>query len=91
MRCREYAKQRGELSFNVRVKVHKMQHLGAMAEIMNPAWVSCYSEESSIGTSVRVWRQSMHGRYAETVQQRVLLKRLCGLWLRLEAHGDAQQ
>ena len=89
MRCRQWAKERGELAFNVTVKVHRMQHLAAMAEIMKPAWVSCYSEESSVGTTTRVWRQSMHGRYAKTVQHRVLLKRLCGLWLRLETLEDA--
>ena len=84
MRCREHCRVRRILSFNVTPKVHKLQHLPAMAEIMNPAWVSCYAEESLVGTTIRVWKQSMHGRYKKMVQRQVLLKRLCGLLLRLE-------
>ena len=84
MRCREHARLRGDLLFNVTGKVHKVQHLPAMANIMNPAWVACYAEESLVGTTARVWKQSMHGRYTRMVQHRVLIKRLCGLLIRLE-------
>jgi len=86
MQCREHCRRECALLFNVSGKIHKMQHLPAMAEIMNPAWVACYGEESLVGTTVRTWKQSMHGRYQKNVQHRVLLKRLCGLALRLEGH-----
>ena len=84
MWCREYALLRNVLLWRVTGKVHKMQHLPAMASIINPAWVSCYAEESSIETSMRVWKQCMHGKYRALVQRNVLLKRLCGLLLRVE-------
>ena len=86
MRCREFARLRNALLFNVTGKVHKTQHIPAMAAIINPAWVSCYAEESLIGTTMKVWKQSQKGRWKRLIQHRVLLKRLCGLVLRLEGN-----
>ena len=86
MRCREFARLRNALLFNVTGKVHKTQHIPAMAAIINPAWVSCYAEESLIGTTMKVWKQSQKGRWKRLIQKRVLLKRLCGLVLRLEGN-----
>ena len=84
MRCREHARIHEILLWRVTGKVHKMQHPPAMAQIMNPSHVACYLEESLVGTTVRVWKQSMYGRYEQMIQHRVLLKRLCGLMLRFE-------
>lgn len=84
MRCRENARKQGELSWRVTPKVHKMQHIPAMCALMNPRFVSCYSEESQIGTTLRVWKRSVSGRYKAAVQRNVLTKRLLGLFLRLE-------
>ena len=86
IRCREFARLRHALVFNVTGKVHKTQHLPAMAAIINPAWVSCYAEESLIGTTMRVWKQSQHGRWTMLIHHRLLMKRLCGLVLRLEGN-----
>ena len=70
--------------FPVRGKVHKMQHVPMMAEIINPALVQYYADESQIGTTVKIWKRSMRGRYSKFVQRNVLIKRLVGLFLRLE-------
>ena len=86
MRCREFARLRNALVFNVTGKVHKTQHLPAMAAIINPAWVSCYAEERLIGTTMKVLKQSQKGCWKRLIQHRVLMKRLCGLVLRLEGN-----
>ena len=38
----------------LQAKVHKTQQTPAMAAIINPAWVSCYAEDSLIGTTMNV-------------------------------------
>ena len=83
-RLRGWAKDTGQLAWPVRPKVHKMQHLPLFAAVINPVFVQCYAEESLVGTTVRVWRRSMSGRYKGVVQKTVLLKRVAGLMCNFE-------
>jgi len=61
-----------------------MMRIPELAGHINPIRVQCYSEESLMGTTARVYKKSMFGRYKATVQKVVLCKRLTGLLLRLE-------
>ena len=81
---REWGRNQQRLLFNVTPKVHKMQHLPFYADALNPRYVQCYGEESLIGTTAKVWKSSMSGRYQKRVQETVLLKRTLGLLLRFE-------
>ena len=83
MWCREHSRRLGFMAWEITPKVHKSQHLPTMCQVMNPKFVSCYADESLIGTTTRVWKRSMAGRYHANVQHVVLLKRLVGLILRL--------
>ena len=81
---RAYCCDRGILAFPLTPKAHKMQHVPMLCEIMNARFVQCYSEESSIGTTTKIWSRSMVRRYSGSIQKCVLVKRLLGLFLRLE-------
>ena len=85
MKCREFSRQCEFLGFQITPKVHKVQHVPTMCKLINPAHVSCYAEESLVGTTTKVWKQSMSGCYQKGCQRRVLLKRLAGLFIRLES------
>ena len=80
---REYSRLNSECWFNVKPKVHKMQHLPMMAEALNPRYVQNYSEESLIGTSTKIWARSVAGRYKRGVQRTVLAKKAVALLLGL--------
>ena len=84
-RLREHARVAQTLSWPVRPKTHRMQHVPLMSAVINPVFVQCYSEESQIGTTTRLWKRSIAERYQATVQGAVLVKRLVGLLLRLES------
>ena len=84
MWCRELARQSGQCRFPIRPKVHKMQHMPLWVEIINPRAVHNYAEESQIGTTTKVWKSCMSGKYKSNVQFNVLAKRLAGLFLRFE-------
>ena len=81
---RELSRVRAQMAFPVRPKVRRMQHLPRMAEIINPTFVQCYAEESLVGTTTKVWKKSVAGRYQRGVQNVVLVKRLTALLLRVE-------
>ena len=72
------------LAFPVRPKCHRMQHLPRCARTINPVALQCYAEESLVGTTTKVWKRSMAGRYEHVVQEAVLTKRLTGLLLRMQ-------
>ena len=84
MRLRATCCARNVLAWEVTPKVHRMQHIPLYAGIMNPSFVQCYGEESLIGTTTKVWKKSLASRWERGVQRRVLLKRMCGLFLRLD-------
>jgi hypothetical protein len=83
MWCREYSRRDGLLWWEITSKVHKMQHVPMMAKIINPRHLQCYASESLIGTTTKVWKRSMSGRYKKRVQKVVLTKRVLGVLLRL--------
>ena len=87
MSLRDLARGRGMQAWNVTPKMHMIQHFGAFPANLNPKWVQNYTEESAIGTTTKVWARSASGRYRETVQKMVLLKRLVALVVRLETDG----
>lgn len=78
------AEARNQLVYQVRPKVHKAMHLPLFASIINPRCVNCYVDESQMGTSQRVWRASVKGKYSNHVQRTVLAKRWLALLLRFE-------
>ena len=87
MHLREHARLEGELAWQIKPKVHKMQHLASLSMVINPRFVQNYGEESLIGTTTRVWKKSMYGRYANHVQSNILVKRITGLLCRLESNS----
>ena len=82
---RGLAAARNELVWQVRPKCHKAMHLPYFASVINPHSLNCYVRESQVGTSQRVWRASVQGRWVLHAQRTVLAKRWLGLLLRLEA------
>ena len=84
LKLRSMACDQGRLWWQVRPNHHKMQHFFVLTEVLNPRCVQCYGEESLIGTTTKIWKRSVSGRYQDHVQTSVLLKKLCGLKLRLE-------
>jgi hypothetical protein len=81
---REYGRVNGQLTFPITPKVHKTQHLRLLATLINPRFVNVYADESLIGTTMKVYKKTMSGRYKQHVQRNVLLKRAVGLFLRFE-------
>lgn len=84
MRLRELARRSATLAWQVRPKVHKMQHMTLWAQSINPKYCQCYGEESCVGTVVKTWKGSVSGRYRGVVQRVVLVKRVTALLLRFE-------
>ena len=85
--CREQGRLAGHLVFPVRTKVHKMQHLQLCCEVINPIYVQCYAEESLIGTSTKVWKKPIAGRWKRVAQRNVLVKRLTALLIRFHDYA----
>ena len=81
---RAHCAEQAILGFPVRPKMHRMQHLPRCARSINPVTLQCYAEESLVGTTTRVWKRSMAGRYEPGVQRVVLTKRMVGLLLRVQ-------
>ena len=84
MRLRECARTTGLLLWPVKPKVHTMQHVPLFCEVMNPRFLQNYIEESVVGTTTKVWKRSVAGRYQGGVQRVVLVKRVVGLLSRLD-------
>ena len=84
MWCRELSRQENLLAFNVTSKVHKVMHIPRLSMIINRAFMQNCGEESMVGTTVRVWKAAKHGRYRRNIQHVVLLRRLLGLFMRME-------
>ena len=84
---RSWAETNHRLMWQVRPKAHKAMHLPQLAAIINPRYVDNYADESQIGTSTRVWKGSVAGRYKAHVQRTVLAKRWLAVLLRYE-RGD---
>ena len=87
-RLRNLAQTQHQLVWPVKPKVHKMMHVPELAAHLNPVHAQCYGEESFMGTTSKVWRKSMSGRYQHGVQTVVLVKRLTGLLLRLDGAAN---
>ena len=73
---------RGRLMWQIKPKAHKMCHIPAFAALLSPRAVSCYADESHIGTCCAVWRKSVNGRYQDHVELNVLTKRVLGVLVR---------
>ena len=85
MVLRAICRHNSRLFFRVTPKVHKIQHVPFYAEVLNPRFIQVYAEESGVGTTTTVWKASVSGRYHAHVQEVVLVKRTCGLFLRYES------
>lgn len=84
---RAWAEGENLLMWQIRPKTHKAMHLPLAAAVINPKYVSNYADESQIGTTTRVWKGSVAGRYKAYVQRAVLAKRFLAQLLRYE-RGD---
>ena len=84
---RAWAEENRLLMWQVRPKSHKAMHMPLVASVINPRCVSNYADESQIGTTTRVWKGSVTGRYKAHVQRTVLAKRWLAVLLRYE-RGD---
>ena len=82
---RQHCLVRNELRFNVKPKVHKMQHLPMISAVLNPRYVQVYGEESLIGTTTKIWARCVAGPHHRTAQKSVLAKRVVALLLHLHA------
>ena len=83
MRLREAAYRAGKLFWRIAPKMPRLQHLPLYASALNPRWVQCYLEESLVGTNTKIWQKTLRGRYQNTAQSDVLLRRTVGLLLPL--------
>jgi hypothetical protein len=81
---RSWAETNQLLFWQVRPKLHKAMHMPFEASVINPRTVSCYSDESQVGTSARVWKGSVKGKYKDHVQRAVLAKRWLAVLIRYE-------
>ena len=84
MKLRHLSEGRGLHRWQVKPKVHRMAHLPGFAKCINPRRVSCYSDESHIGTCCKIWKRSLVGRYQSHIQRSALAKRWLSVVLRLE-------
>ena len=73
-----------EFRFQIKPKAHKFCHFPMWAACLNPRFISCYADESHVGTCCTIWSRSMSGRYQSGVQCNVLTKRLLSVLLRFE-------
>ena len=83
-RLRHDADTRSQARWQIRPKMHKMCHLPLAASSINPRIVGCYADESHTGTCCKVWMRSLVGRYANSIQNTVLAKRLLAVVVRYE-------
>ena len=85
LRLREWSRVNSKLYWSVKPKMHKMQHLPIYAELLSLRYLHVYMEESHMGTIARIYQAAMRGRYYDDIQSNVLLRRVLGLFLRMEA------
>ena len=83
-RLRMVSLDNGRLAFPVRPKLHRMLHFPFYASSISPKVVSCYADESHIGTLCKVWKRSVSGRWQAHAQKTVLQKRWLAILLRFE-------
>ena len=81
-RLRVLAARLGELHWQITPKVHYMMHLPKQGKLLNPRFCQNYLEEGLIGRVTKIWKMSVSGPYARTVQKVVLTKYLVGTALR---------
>jgi hypothetical protein len=82
-----HAIRNGVLSWNYTPKFHYLQHIGMMAEMINPRVVMNYREESFIGATAILTAANADGRWERTLQVRTLRKYLVGFQILL---GDLE-
>ena len=85
---RHLADTTGAYRWVIRPKAHKFAHLPFVAGSINPLKISCYSDESHIGTLTKVWSKSISGRYSREAQRNVLSKRWLAVLLRFHLNMD---
>ena len=78
----------GLFRFPIRPKAHRLCHVPFACASINLAKVTCYSDESHVGTLTKVWSKSIAGRYRPRAQANVLAKRWLSILLRMELGLD---
>ena len=73
----------GRVQYNVAYKHHSFGHLASQCEVLNPRFVSTYTEESMMATGTRLYKALCNGPYEHVVQRQVLSKYVTALELLL--------
>ena len=68
------ARCEGRLAFPIVPKMHYWHELSLQARLINPRYVQTYQGESMVGRIAGIWKRSLKGPYAATVQQNVMRK-----------------
>ena len=84
---RELSRHLALFYWHISPKMHMVQHMASYPGQANPRRIQCYQEESHIGSIAKIWARSANGRYRNTVQRMVLLKRLVATVVLLETNG----
>ena len=87
MQLREICRITNVFAWNVTPKMHAVQHFATFPAQINPRWIQCYTEESAVGLTTKIWARSANGRYRRTIQRTVLMKKVVALAIRFETNG----
>ena len=82
MLCREHARARGLMEWQVKPKAHYVQHIYDESRLISSRWLQCYAEESNIGVIKKVWKSAANGPYHKTIQRVVCIKVLVAMCVR---------
>ena len=82
--ARHLAQRKKKKNFQVTFKTHLCQHLPEQARLINPRYVTVYSEESLVYVVSKICRGSSSGKYKRLFSRTILLKYLVLLALSLE-------
>jgi hypothetical protein len=73
------AVSRGLLRWHITPKFHYFAHLIVQADVINPRFTRCYTEESMVGRVAKMFRTSAKGPFQNSIQATVLAKYILGL------------
>ena len=69
------------MQYNVMPKHHAFDHMSSLCDIMNPKYLSTYTEESMMRTGTRIYSALANGDYPLRIQGKVLSRYVCALEL----------
>lgn len=69
--------------WNIKPKLHYLQHLVLQAGLINPRYTQNYKEEGFVGRLAVLYRSCANGPFHRTAQKSVLTKYIVGLQMLL--------